>query len=302
MAPDGTTRAVEVAFGANAGIAAAKFAGYLLTGSSAMLAESVHSLVDTANELLLMVGKRQARKSPDALHQFGYGRSRYFYSFVVALLVFAMGAVFALVEGYHKIRHPTPVSQPAVAVTILLVAALLDGYSLRTARKQSKRLKGSANWWQFIRATRTPEPPVVLLEDSAALLGVSLAFVGVMATTATGNPLWDALGTLGIGVLLGVIAGILIVETHSLLIGESATGAHCTVIRSALQQAERVERVAEMRTQYLAPDELLVIAKVVFPAGMGLQAAVEAMGNAEARVREALPAVREVYLQPDIEG
>lgn len=290
-----------VAFGANAGIAAAKFAGYLVTGSSAMLAESVHSLADSVNELLLMVGKRRARRSPDTLHQFGYGRSRYFYSFVVALMVFSLGAVFALYEGFHKLTHPEPLTAPAVAIAILVVAAVLDGYSLRTVLIQSERLRGSANWWQFIRNSRTPEPPVVLLEDSAALLGLGFAFVGVILTAVTGNPLWDALGTLAIGVLLGGIAVILIVETHSLLIGEGATSKQCTTIRSALERSRHVDAVSDMRTQYLAPDELLVAAKVVFGSQMELRAAADAIKNAEARVREAVPTVQVVYIQPDVE-
>ena len=301
MAPDGTTRAIMVAFGANAGIAAAKFAGYLVTGSSAMLAESVHSLADSVNELLLMVGKRRARRSPDTLHQFGYGRSRYFYSFVVALMVFALGAVFALYEGYRKLTHPEPLTAPAVAIAILAVAAVLDGYSLRTVLTQAEGLRDSANWWQFIRNSRTPEPPVVLLEDSAALLGLGFAFVGVILTTVTGNPLWDALGTFGIGALLGGIAAILIVETHSLLIGEGATSKQCNTIRSALERDGRVDSVSDMRTQYLAPDELLVAAKVMFGPDMELGAAADAIKNAEARVREAVPTVQVVYIQPDVE-
>ncbi|SON59557.1 Zinc transporter ZitB [Mycobacterium simulans] len=301
MAPNGTTRAITVAFGANAGIAVAKFAGYLLTGSSAMLAESLHSLADGVNELLLMIGKRRSRKSPDTLHQFGYGRSRYFYSFVVALAVFAIGSVFVIYEGYRKITHPEPLTAPAVALAILIVAALLDGYSLRTAKVQSKGLKGSGSWWQFIRNSRTPEPPVVLLEDSAALLGLSLAFAGVSLTAVTGNPLWDALSTLAIGVLLGGIAVVLIVETHSLLIGEGATSKQCNMIRSALQHAKHVDGVIDMRTQYLAPDELLVGAKVAFGPDMEWRTVADVIRNAEARVREAVPAVRVVYIQPDVE-
>jgi cation diffusion facilitator family transporter len=296
MAPNGTTRAIIAAFGANAGIAAVKFVGYLMTGSSAMLAESVHSVADSVNELLLLVGKRQARRRPDTLHQFGYGRSRYFYSFIVALTLFAMGSVFAIYEGYHKITHPEPLTAPALAIAILVVAALLDGCSLRTARMQSQRLKGSGSWWQFIRNSRTPELPVVLLEDSAALLGLCLAFAGVTLTAATGNPMWDGIGTLGIGVLLAGIAVILIVETHSLLIGEGATGKQYTMIRSALQQAKHVDCVVDMRTQYLAPDELLVAAKIVFGPEIELASAADVISNAEARVRAAEPAVRVIYL------
>jgi cation diffusion facilitator family transporter len=301
MAPGGTTKSIVVALGANVGIAIAKFAGYLMTGSSAMLAESLHSLADSINELLLMIGKRQARKSPDTLHQFGYGRSRYFYSFVVALMVFMMGSVFAMYEGYRKLTHPEPLTRPGIALIILAFAALLDGYSLHTARAQSQRLKGSAGWWQFIRNSRVAEPPVILLEDSAALLGLGVAFAGVTLTTATGDPLWDAVSTLAIGVLLGAIAVVLIIETHSLLIGEGATGKQCDTIRSTLQRAEDVDRVVDMRTQYLAPDELLVAAKVVFGHDLELTVAADVIMNVETRVREAVPAVRVVYIQPDVE-
>ncbi|OCB18078.1 cation diffusion facilitator family transporter [Mycobacterium malmoense] len=301
MAADGTTKSVVVAFAANAGIAVAKFVGFLVTGSSAMLAESVHSLADTINEVLLLVGKRKALKPPDALHQFGYGRSRYFYSFVVALLVFVLGAVAAMYEGYRKISHPEPLTAPGVAIAILVVAALLEGYSLHTVRRESKRLKGSDSWWEFVRNSRTPEPPVVLLEDSAALLGLGLAFAGVTLTAATKNSLWDAISTLGIGVLLAVIAVVLIVETHSLLIGEGATTDQSEMIRSTLRRAEHVDSVVDLRTQYLAPDQMLVAARIVLGPDEKFATAAGVIRNAEARIREALPAVRVVYIQPEVE-
>lgn len=301
MAADGTTKSVVVALAANAGIAAAKFVGYLVTGSSAMLAESVHSLADTINEVLLMFGKHEALRRPDALHQFGYGRSRYFYSFVVALLVFVLGAVVAVYEGYRKLSRPEPLTAPGVAIAILVVAALLEGLSLRTVLRESKRLKGSGSWWQFIRNSRVPEPPVVLLEDSAALLGLSIAFAGVTLTVVTGNPVWDAVSTLCIGGLLAVIAVVLIVETHSLLIGEGATANQCKMIRSALQRGEHVDSVVDLRTQYLAPDQMVVAAKVVFGPAEEFAAAADVIRNAEARIRETVPAVRVVYIQPEVE-
>lgn len=301
MAADGTTKSVLAAFAANAGIAVAKFVGYLVTGSSAMLAESVHSLADTINEVLLMVGKRAALRGPDALHQFGYGRSRYFYSFVVALLVFVLGAAAAVYEGYRKLAHPEPLTSPGVAVAILAVAAVLEGLSLRTVLKESKRLKGSDSWWQFVRNSRIPEPPVVLLEDSAALLGLSMAFAGVTLTVLTGDPLWDAVSTLGIGALLAVIAVVLIVETHSLLIGEGATTNQCKMIRSALQRADHVDSVVDLRTEYLAPDQMVVAAKVVFGPEKEFAATADVIRNAEVRIRETVPAVRVVYIQPEVE-
>lgn len=301
MAADGITKSVLAAFAANAGIAVAKLAGYLVTGSSAMLAESVHSLADTINEVLLMVGKHAALRRPDALHQFGYGRSRYFYSFVVALLVFVLGAVAASYEGYRKITHPEPLTAPGVAIAILVVAAALEALSLRTVRTQAKRLKGSDSWWQFIRNSRIPEPPVVLLEDSAALVGLGVAFAGVTATVVTGNPLWDGVSTLGIGALLAVIAVVLIIETHSMLIGEGATTDQCKKIRSALQRAGNVDSVVDLRTQYLAPDQMVVVAKVVFGPDRQFATAAEVIRNAEARIRDSVPAVRVVYIQPEVE-
>ncbi|OBF06377.1 cation diffusion facilitator family transporter [Mycobacterium sp. ACS4054] len=302
MAADGTTKSVVVAFAANAGIAAAKFVGFVVTGSSAMLAESVHSLADTINEVLLLVGKHAALRRPDALHQFGYGRSRYFYSFIVALLVFVLGAVAAGYEGFRKLSHPEPLSTPGVAVAILVVAAILEGFSLRTVLRESRRLKGPDSWWQFVRNSRVPEPPVVLLEDSAALLGLGLAFAGVTLTVVTGNPLWDAVSTLGIGALLAVIAVVLIVETHSLLIGEGATTNQCKMIRTALQRAEHVESVVDLRTQYLAPDQMVVAAKIVFGPEKEFATAAGVIRNAEARIRQTVPAVRVVYIQPELDS
>ena len=223
MSTAGSTRAILAALLANAGIAVAKFVGFLITGSSSMLAEAVHSVADTSNQGLLLWGQRQARKEPDELHQFGYGRSRYFYSFVVALVLFTLGSVFALYEGYEKIVHPARADLAVVAIVILVVAIGLESYSFRTAMVESRPLKGSGSWWRFIRTSRNPELPVVLLEDTGALIGLVLALAGVGLTVLTGNPVWDGIGTLCIGVLLGVIAVILMIEMHSLLIGEGAT-------------------------------------------------------------------------------
>ena len=197
MSSGGSKKAVLAALAANAGIAVAKFVGYLITGSSAMLAETFHSVADTSNQLLLLLGRRRARKEPDELHQFGYGRSRYFYAFVVALVLFSLGSVFSFYEGYEKLVHRHDVTSPLVAIVILVVAAGLEGYSLHTARRQSRPLKGSGGWWRFIRMSRNPELPVVLLEDSAALIGLALAFAGVALSALTGNPVWDGVATLG---------------------------------------------------------------------------------------------------------
>jgi cation diffusion facilitator family transporter len=301
MSAEGSTRAILAALLANAGIAAAKFVGFIITGSSSMLAESVHSVADTSNQGLLLFGQREARKQADELHPFGYGRSRYFYSFVVALVLFSLGSVFALYEGYHKITHPEELTSPVVAIAILVVAIGLEGYSFRTAMVESRPLKGSVSWWRFIRMSRNPELPVVLLEDTGALIGLMFALTGVGLTMLTGEPVWDGIGTVAIGVLLGVIAVILMIEMHSLLIGEGATSQEDRAIRTALEQTENVDRLIHIRTQYLGPDELLVGAKIALAAETDLATVAATIDAAEAAVRAAVPAAKVIYLEPDLD-
>jgi cation diffusion facilitator family transporter len=301
MSSAGSTRAIVAALLANAGIAVAKFVGFIITGSSSMLAESVHSVADTSNQGLLLFGQRQARKEADDLHPFGYGRSRYFYSFVVALVLFTLGSVFALYEGYHKITHPEDLTSPLVAIVILVVAIGLESYSFRTAAVESRPLKGSGSWWHFIRTSRNPELPVVLLEDTGALIGLALALSGVGLTMLTGEPVWDGIGTAAIGVLLGIIAVILMVEMHSLLIGEGATSQEDKAIRAALEQTPNVDRLIHIRTQYLGPDELLVGAKIALAADTDLATVAATIDAAESAVRAAVPAARVIYLEPDLD-
>jgi cation diffusion facilitator family transporter len=301
VSAEGSTRAILAALLANAGIAAAKFVGFLITGSSSMLAESVHSVADTSNQGLLLLGQRESRKEADPLHQFGYGRSRYFYSFVVALVLFTLGSVFALYEGYHKISHPEELTSPIVAIAILVVAMGMEGFSFRTAVKESRPLKGSGSWWRFIRASRNPELPVVLLEDSGALIGLGFALIGVGLTILTGDPVWDGVGTIGIGLLLGAIAVILMIEMHSLLIGEGATRDEDTAIRSALEQTANIERLIHLRTQYLGPEELLVGAKIALAPSTDLATTAKTIDAAEAAIRAAVPAAAVIYLEPDLD-
>lgn len=301
VSDSGSTRAILAALAANAGIAAAKFFGYLITGSSAMLAEAVHSVADTSNQGLLLLGQRKSIKQADALHPFGYGRSRYFWSFVVALLLFSLGSMFALFEGYRKVVRPTGLTSPVVAVAILGVAVVLEAYSFHTALRESRVVKGDLGWWRFIRTSRSPELPVVLLEDTAALVGLMLALAGVGLTAFTGDPVWDGASTVGIGVLLGAVAIILMVEMHSLLIGEGATSVEDRAIRSALGQTPNITGLIDVRTQYLGPDELLVAAKVALVAHAELAAIAATLDTAEANIRAAVPAARVIYLQPDLE-
>jgi cation diffusion facilitator family transporter len=297
----GGTRAILAALGANAGIALAKFVGYLVTGSSSMLAEAVHSVADTANQGLLLLGGRTARRKATAEHPFGYGRDRYFYSFVVALLLFTLGSVFAIYEGLHKLQEPEPLTSPLVAVIILVVAIGLEGFSFRTAMHESRGLKGDLTWWQFIRQAKVPELPVVLLEDSGALVGLVFALGGVGLTVLTGDPVWDAVGTLCIGTLLGVIAIILIIEMKSLLIGEGASAPVLSTVVRELEAGAAVERVIHIKTLYLGPEELMVAAKLAFTPGLPVDAVAVAIDEAEARIRGAVPEARVIYLEPDLD-
>ncbi|MFD0491110.1 cation diffusion facilitator family transporter [Saccharopolyspora spinosporotrichia] len=300
MSAGGGTKAIIAALVANAGIALAKFGGFLVTGSSSMLAESVHSVADTSNQGLLLLGKKTSQRKPTEEHPFGYGRDRYFYSFVVALMLFSLGSVFALYEGYHKIEHPEPLSTPWVAVVILVIAIALETFSFYTAIKESRAIKGDLSWWQFIRQAKTPELPVVLLEDAGALFGLILALGGVGLSVLTGNPVWDGIGTACIGVLLGVIAIVLIIETKSLLIGEGADRAVLGDIVSELTR-ERVEKVIHIRTQYIGPDELLIAAKIGLAPSLTVAEVAAEIDAAEARVRAKVPAARLMYLEPDLE-
>ena len=301
MSASGGTRAIIAALLANAGIALAKFVGYMITGSSSMLAEAVHSVADTSNQGLLLLGGKRAQRAATAEHPFGYGRDRYFYAFVVALLLFSLGSIFAIYEGVHKLESEEPLTSPLVAIIILLVAIGLESFSFRTAIVESRPLKGDSTWWQFIRQAKAPELPVVLLEDLGALVGLVLAFLGVGLTVLTGNPVFDALGTIAIGVLLGVIAVILIIEMKSLLIGEGASEPVLGKIVSRLESCDPVERVIHIRTQYIGPEELLVAAKIAFAPMMRIEDVARAIDDAEQRVREEVPDARLIYLEPDLD-
>ncbi|MRH91078.1 cation diffusion facilitator family transporter [Nocardia sp. SYP-A9097] len=300
MSAGGGKKAILAALSANAGIAVAKFIGAAITGSASMLAEAVHSVADTSNQGLLLLGQRRAEQDADELHPFGYGRNRYFYSFVVALVIFALGSLYAIYEGIHKIQHPEELSSPFVAIGILGIAIVLESYSFITAMRESKPLKGDASWWRFIRNSRNPELPVVLLEDSGALIGLVLAFAAISLTVITDEPVWDGIGTLSIGILLGVIAVILIIEMQSLLIGEGATPDEDRAIRENLVDADTIDRVIHLRTQYLGPEEMLVAAKVSIVPGLQIADIATAIDAAEARVRVAVPAARVIYLEPDL--
>ncbi|HEX9765889.1 MAG TPA: cation diffusion facilitator family transporter [Nitriliruptorales bacterium] len=298
MAVEGSRKAIIAAMIANAGIALAKFVAFLVTGASSMLAESVHSVADTSNQGLLLLGANRARRDATDLHQFGYGRERYFWSFVVALILFSLGGMFALYEGVEKIAHPHELASMEWAIGVLVLGLLLEGYSLRTAIVEAGRVRGNRSWMQFIRHARSPELPVVLLEDIGAMFGLVFALIAVVLSKLTGNPVWDGIGTAVIGVLLIVIAIVLAIEMKSLLIGESATTQDERTIREHLGGHEDVERVLHLRTQHVGPEELLVTAKLEFRDGLTFERIAADIDRIERGLRAALPACRMIYLEP----
>lgn len=294
------TKAVIAALLANAGIAVAKFVGFIITGSASMLAESIHSAADSGNQGLLLLGGKRARRAADASHPFGYGRERYFWAFVVALVLFSLGGAFAIYEGISKIRHPHHVDSPEVAIGILVLAIVLEAFSFRTAIVEANHVRGDAGWWQFIRRSKNPELPVVLLEDLGALVGLVLALAAVSTTLATGDEIWDGIGTLSIGVLLTVIAIVLAIEMKSLLLGETADAKMEESIRVAIESDPAVERLIHLRTQHIGPDELLVGAKVSFLGDLTVPELASAVNRVESTVRAAVPAARIMYIEPDV--
>jgi cation diffusion facilitator family transporter len=286
--------------GSKAIIAIAKFVGFLITGSASLLAEAGHSVADTTNQGLLLLGGRQAKKEESDTHQFGYGMNRYFWSFVVALILFSFGSIFALYEGIKKLGHPHELESPAVAVGILSVAILLESYSFKTAIAESRPLKGNKTWWQFIRQAKVPELPVLLLEDSGALVGLVLALAGTGLTLITGDAKWDAFATIGIGILLAIIAVILIVEMRSLLLGEAADPESALAIERAISSHPSVKRFIHARTMHVGPEDVLVATKVEFERGLDFAGVAAAIDSIEADIRKAEPAARLIYIEPAV--
>ncbi len=294
------TKAILAALFANACIAVAKFVGFLVTGASSLLAESIHSVADTGNQALLLLGGRKARREATEQHPFGYGRERYFWAFVVALVLFSLGSLFAIFEGVEKLRHPHELESLGWAVGILLFAIVLETFSFRTAIVEARPLKGSSTWWQFVRRAKLPELPVVLLEDLGALVGLVIALIAVTLSAVTDEPMWDGLGTLTIGILLGVIAIILAIEMRSLLLGEAATPEDIEAIERAIRGSEDVEALIDVRTEHIGPEELLVGAKIEFTGTLAADTLVARINAVEANIRAAVPKATIIYLEPDI--
>ena len=302
MSTSGSNRAILAALFANLGIAVTKFIAFLLTSSSSMLAESVHSVADSSNQALLLLGGKRARRAASDEHPFGYGRERYIYAFIVAVVLFSVGGLFALYEGWHKLQDPHPIdSWQWVPILVLVVAIGLESFSLRTAIVESNHVRGDQSWPQFVRHAKAPELPVVLLEDLGALVGLVLALFGVGLTLITGNGVWDGVGTVCIGVLLVVIAVILAIETKSLLLGEAAGPEQVRQIRAAIEAEPQVDRVIHMRTLHLGPEELLVAAKLAVRHNDSAGDVARAIDGAERRIREAVHIARVIYLEPDID-
>jgi cation diffusion facilitator family transporter len=296
----GGTRAIVAAFVANLGIAIAKFAAFLFTGSASMLSESIHSLADTGNQGLLLLGGRRSQRVADEAHQFGYGRERYFWAFVVALVLFSLGSLFSIFEGIDKIRHPHTIESLRWAFVVLGVSIALEAFSFRTARHEAAPAKGNRSWWDYIRRAKAPELPVVLLEDLGALIGLCLAFSALVVAEVTDDARWDGVGTLSIGVLLGVIAIVLAVEMKGLLVGESAGPEDMAAIVTAIGSSPDVVRLIHIRTQHLGPEELLVGAKIQFREGLTLPELARAIDDVEDRMRAVVPIARPSYIEPDI--
>ncbi len=298
MAATGGTRTVITALIANFTIAIAKFIGFVITSSSAMLAEAVHSLADTSNQALLLLGKKRSEKLPSAERPFGFGRERFFWAFVVSLVLFSLGSMYAVYEGIEKIRHPHEIESLWWALAILLFAMAMEAYAFQTAIKESRLYKGNHTWRQFIRRSRIPELPVVLLEDFGALMGLAFAFICVLIADITGNAVWDGVGTLSIGILLGLIAIVLAIETKSLLIGEGALPEQVIRIEKAIAESPEVSHLIDMRTEYLGPETLLVAAKLEFRERSSPSDISSDIDTVEKRIREVEPLAKIIYLEP----
>ncbi|WP_127819248.1 cation diffusion facilitator family transporter [Microbacterium sp. CPCC 204701] len=301
MSASGGGKAIIAAFLANLGIAIAKFIAWFLSGSASMLAEAIHSVADSGNQLLLLLGGRRAKRAADREHPFGYGRERYVYAFVVSIILFSVGGLFSIYEGIDKLTHPHELENVWIPIGVLVIAIVLESFSLRTAIRESNHVRAKGqSWVSFVRHAKAPELPVVLLEDIAALVGLVFALVAVSLTAITHNPLFDAIGTLMIGTLLILVAVTLGIETKSLLVGEGATDADHRRIVDAIENGPEVEKLIHMKTLYLGPDELLVAAKLGFASDSPLVNVAADIDRIEARVRAAVPTARVIYLEPDV--
>jgi cation diffusion facilitator family transporter len=300
VSTEGGIKAVIAALIANTGIAIAKFVAFFVSGSSSMLTEAVHSVADAGNQVLLLVGSKRAKVPISAEHQFGYGRIRYVYAFIVAIVLFSVGGLFSLYEGLHKFQHPEPLSNPIVPFTVLAIAIVLESFSLRTALKEANAVRGRRSLWQFIKAARQPELPVILLEDIGALTGLVFAFGGVSMATITEDARWDGVGALSVGVLLVVIAIILAIEMSGMLVGESALEEDQKAIEKAILNSELTKELIHLRTLYVGPDEILVAVKVGVDGSKSASELAALIDQCEIQIRLSVPSAKYVFIEPDI--
>jgi cation diffusion facilitator family transporter len=301
VSADGGSKAIAAALAANLGIALAKFVAFAFTGSASMMAEGVHSIADSGNQGLLILGRSRSRRAETSKHPFGYGRERFFYAFIVAVVLFTVGALFSLYEGWHKISDPHSIEEPVWAFAVLGLGILLEGYSFRTAIKESNLTRGKQSWVTYIRRARAPELPVVILEDFAALIGLVVALVCVGLAVITGNGVWDGVGSVVIGLLLAFVAIVLAVETKSMLIGESAVGEIEKKIVAELESVEEIDRVIHLRTLHIGPEELLVAVKIAVTSDDTAADVARGIDAAESRIRQAVPMARHIYIEPDLD-
>lgn len=296
---DGGLRAIIAAFFANLGIMVAKIIGFIFTGAASMLAEAVHSFADTSNQGLLIMGNSLAKRKETPQHPFGYGRERYFWAFMVALMIFSLGSLFAMYQGITKLMNPHEVESHIWAVGILSVAIVIEGISLRIAVQEVNKIRGKQSMWSFIKRSKVPELPVVLLEDLGALIGLVLALVGIGLTMITGDARFDAIGSLSIGILLGVIAIVLSIEMRSLLIGESATPETIAKLKKCIQDQPDILNLLVLKTQHLGPEELLVVIEAEFSKDLSSDELCDAINRLEERIQEEVPIAKKIYVEPD---
>ena len=301
MSTEGGTKAVVAALLANSGIAVSKFVAFAATGSTSMLSEAIHSVADALNQVLLLIGGKRSKRIADEKYQFGYGRVRYVYGFMVAIVLFMVGGIYSLYEGWHKWNHPEPVDNHWIAIGVLSIAIILESLSFRTAILETNKVRGKRSFAKFVRDARQPELPVILLEDFGALLGLVFALFGVSFAVITGDGRWDGMGAMAIGTLLIIIAIILIREMSAMLVGEGALPEEYDAVKAALESAPLVERVINLRTLHVGPDALLVGAKIAIRRCDTAQDIAQGIDEAERLLRLAVPSAQYVFLEPDLD-
>ena len=301
MSTEGGTKAVIAALLANSGIAVSKFVAFAITGSTSMLSEAIHSVADALNQVLLLIGGKRSKRVADDKYQFGYGRVRYVYGFMVAIVLFMVGGIYSLYEGWHKWNHPEPVNNHWIAIGVLTIAIILESLSFRTAILETNKVRGKRSFAKFVRDSRQPELPVILLEDFGALLGLVFALFGVSFAVITGDGRWDGMGAMAIGTLLIIIAIILIREMSAMLVGEGALPEEYDAVKAALESAPLVERVINLRTLHVGPDALLVGAKIAIRRCDTAQDIAQGIDEAERLLRLAVPSAQYVFLEPDLD-